>query len=357
MNQEEFKKELAEILKKNLYERDKEVEISFRTVEKMNQTYEAITITPSGNNVGINMNLEAFENAYRSGTSFQQIADKITDQVEEHLSNMPVFDVSQITDYEKMKEKLAMEVVAFDRNTELLSKVPHKQIEDMAVVYRFVVDTQGKERGTILITNHLLEKMQITKEQLQEDALKNAPQLRPVVLKGMSEMMVELMGEEFQELMGEQDLPQDEKMYVATVPDRVSGAGVLAYQEFMDEAAQKLGGDFFILPSSIHEILLVKDDGNANFKDLKAMVEEVNATQVLPEEKLTDSVYHYDSKEHIFELAEKFESRKKGLEKQEKPKAKESVLEDLVKKKDEIARHPVKKEVEKVGKEKGGDFL
>ena len=55
--------------------------------------------------------------------------------------------------------------------------------------------------------------------------------------------------------------------------------------------------------------LLVKDDGAVNFNDLKSMVEDVNATQVAPEEKLTDSVYHYDSKEHIFELAEKFEAR------------------------------------------------
>ena len=148
-------------------------------------------------------------------------------------------------------------------------------------------------------------------------------------------------------------------MYVATVPDKISGAGVIAYQEFMDQAAEKLGGDFYILPSSIHEILLVKDDGNVDFKDLKAMVEEVNATQVAPEEKLTDSVYHYDSKDHIFELAEKFEARQQAKEADisSEKEEKGSVLGDLKAKKDEIAKQPKKETVEKVDKSKGGEAL
>ena len=72
-------------------------------------------------------------------------------------------------------------------------------------------------------------------------------------------------------------------MYVASVPNKTAGAGVLAYQEFMDQAAERLGGDFFILPSSIHEVLLVPDDGAKSFHELQAMVREVNATQVSPE--------------------------------------------------------------------------
>ena len=94
-------------------------------------------------------------------------------------------------------------------------------------------------------------------------------------------------------------------MFVATVPDKVHGAGVLAYQDFMDKAAERVGGDFFILPSSIHEILIVPDNGKMGLKDLENMVKEVNATQVSPADKLTDNVYHYDSQAKIFELGEK----------------------------------------------------
>ena len=284
MNNEEFKKEFVEALKENLSERGNDVDVKVSTVEKMNQSYEAITITPEGSNIGMNMNLEVFAEAYESGVPFNEIVEQVTNKVEAHLADMPTFDVQSLTDYEQMKDKLAMEVVAADRNADLLAKVPHQEMEDMAVVYRFVMESDENGRASILVSNDLLDKMGVTPEQLHADALENAPELRPAVIKGMSEVMMDMMGEDAHEMFGIDEFPQDEMMYVATVPDKISGAGVIAYQEFMDQAAEKLGGDFYILPSSIHEVLLVKDDGAVNFNDLKSMVEDVNATQVAPEE-------------------------------------------------------------------------
>ena len=359
MNNEEFKKEFVEALKENLSERGNDVDVKVSTVEKMNQSYEAITITPEGSNIGMNMNLEVFAEAYESGVPFDEIVEQVTNKVEAHLADMPTFDVQSLTDYEQMKDKLAMEVVAADRNADLLAKVPHQEMEDMAVVYRFVMESDENGRASILVSNDLLDKMGVTPEQLHADALENAPELRPAVIKGMSEVMMDMMGEDAHEMFGIDEFPQDEMMYVATVPDKISGAGVIAYQEFMDQAAEKLGGDFYILPSSIHEVLLVKDDGAVNFNDLKSMVEDVNATQVAPEEKLTDSVYHYDSKEHIFELAEKFEARQQAKEADisSEKEEKGSVLGDLKAKKDEAAKQPKKDVVEKAAKSKGGEAL
>lgn len=131
-------------------------------------------------------------------------------------------------------------------------------------------------------------------------------------------------------------------------------------KDFMDQAAEKIGGDFFILPSSIHEILLVPDDGQKGADELKAMVMDVNATQVSPEERLSDNVYHYDSKEHIFELAEKFEARQqeKGTVIDEKAEDRESVLKNLKDKQKETAvKAPAKDAVEKAEKSKGGEAL
>ncbi len=359
MNNEEFKNEFVEALKENLSERGNDVDVKVSTVEKMNQSYEAITITPEGSNIGMNMNLEVFAEAYESGVPFNEIVEQVTNKVEAHLADMPTFDVQSLTDYEQMKDKLAMEVVAADRNADLLAKVPHQEMEDMAVVYRFVMESDENGRASILVSNDLLDKMGVTPEQLHADALENAPELRPAVIKGMSEVMMDMMGEDAHEMFGIDEFPQDEMMYVATVPDKISGAGVIAYQEFMDQAAEKLGGDFYILPSSIHEVLLVKDDGAVNFNDLKSMVEDVNATQVAPEEKLTDSVYHYDSKEHIFELAEKFEARQQAKEADisSEKEEKGSVLGDLKAKKDEAAKQPKKDVVEKAAKSKGGEAL
>ena len=152
--------------------------------------------------------------------------------------------------------------------------------------------------------------------------------------------------------------PEDEKIFVATVPDKVHGAGVLAYQNFMDQAAERAGGDFYILPSSIHEVLIVPDNGEMGLKDLEAMVKEVNATQVAPADKLTDSVYHYDSQEKIFELGEKFVARQAEKEEEHaEEKGEKSVLGELKAKKEEVAKAPKKETIDKGAKAKGGEAL
>ena len=201
--------------------------------------------------------------------------------------------------------------------------------------------------------------MGVTPEQLHADAMENAPQIKPVEIKGMSEVMAEMMGVEQAEMMGIFPVaPEDEKIFVATVPDKVHGAGVLAYQDFMDQAAERAGGDFYILPSSIHEVLIVPDNGEMGLKDLEAMVKEVNATQVAPADKLTDSVYHYDSQAKIFELGEKFVARQAVKEEEHaEEKGEKSVLGELKAKKEEVAKAPKKETIDKGAKAKGGEAL
>ena len=204
-----------------------------------------------------------------------------------------------------------------------------------------------------------MDRMGVSHEQLRADALENSPEIRPVVIMGMNEVMKEMMGSEVYEMFG---IPDDaeETMYVATVPDKNSGAGVIAYQDFMDQAAERVGGDFFVLPSSINEILLVPDNGDMTADALRDMVKDVNAKEVSPEERLSDNVYHYDSKDHVFELAEKFEARQqeKKTEIDEKAEEKGSVLKDLKdKQKEAAAKPPVKDAAEKAAKTKGGEVL
>lgn len=102
MNNEEFKNEFVEALKEKLSERGNDVDVKVSTVEKMNQSYEAITITPEGSNIGMNMNLEVFAEAYESGVPFDEIVEQVTNKVEAHLADMPTFDVQSLTDYEQI---------------------------------------------------------------------------------------------------------------------------------------------------------------------------------------------------------------------------------------------------------------
>ena len=129
----------------------------------------------------------------------------------------------------------AMEVVSADRNAEMLENVPHEQMEDMAVVYRLILDQDSEGRSSVLVTNDLMEQFGITHEQLHDDAMVNAPEIRPSEIRGRSVVMTEMMGPG---MIPEID-PADEQMFVAGVSDNIHGAGVIAYPNFFEDAAEK----------------------------------------------------------------------------------------------------------------------
>ena len=231
-----------------------------------------------------NVGIDKFYDAMENGRSYDEVVDKAVDVVTNGITQRPDFDINSLSDYSQMKEKLAMEVVSAEANKEMLETVPHQNIEDMAVVYRLVLNSDDEGRASILLTNQLIESMGVTPEQLHADAMENAPQIKPVEIKGMREVMAEMMG-----LFPV--APEDEKIYVATVPDKVHGAGVLAYQNFMDQAAERAGGDFFILPSSIHEILIVPDNGEIRSNPIPTMksiggVKDENGVSSKPSEEV-----------------------------------------------------------------------
>ena len=245
MNYEDFKEQFTDDVMDRLFEQGIEVKIEMREVNKLNESYEAVTVTPEGSNVGVNVNIDNFYEAMNNGKSYDEVLDKAVDIITKGINERPSFDIDALTDYSQMKDKLVMEVVSAETNKEMLANVPHQDMEDMAVVYRFVVNSDDEGRATILVTNQILDSMGVTPEQLHNDAMENAPNLKPVEIKGMTEVMAEMMGVSVEELagMGMPADPANEQMYVATVPDKIHGAGVLAYQNFMDQAAERAGGE------------------------------------------------------------------------------------------------------------------
>ena len=221
-----------------------------------------------------------------------------------------------------MKQHLTIQVVGADSNAEKLATIPHHMMEDMAVVYRFNFGNVSGGNASIVVTNQMMELYGITHEQLHQDALEAAQMNEPISIKNMDEIMYELTSG----FIGSLDNPQC-PMWVATNESRFNGASVMAYPDFMDQVSEKLEGDFYILPSSTHEVIMIPDSFGMKAHELKAMVTDVNASEVRPEEKLTDNVYHFDSVARVFEQADSFEKRA------EKEQSRKSVLDDLGEKK------------------------
>ena len=109
-------------------------------MEKLNSSYDALTITPEDSNIGVNANLSAMYSAVEDGQSYSKMLTSAVNKITEGLRNTPNVDIQDLTNYEVMKDKLSMDVVSAERNAEMLLNIPHERIEDMAVVYRLVLD-------------------------------------------------------------------------------------------------------------------------------------------------------------------------------------------------------------------------
>ena len=239
--------------------------------------------------------------------------------------------IEQLKDYDTMKSHLMMDLVGKEANFDKLQSVAHTDMEDMAITYRFLITRTEEGQGTIQVTKDMLDSYGITVEQLHQDALEYSEKNSPFSIVNMNELMYEMSGG----LFGGPDEPLS-PMYVATNDIRMRGAGVIAYPDFMEQATEKLGGSFFILPSSVHEVILVPDSMEMRASELKEMVTQINATEVSPEERLTDNVYHYDAEEKMFEMASQYEHR------MEKSQERKSILDELGSKKQECLSKPAK---------------
>ncbi len=244
--------------------------------------------------------------------------------------------------YEQAKEMLFPELIPQKGNEAMLSTVPHEKVEDMAVVFRLDLHSESSMMMSTRVNQTILDGFGVTAEQIKKDALENAPHTHPATLRSMTEVLSEMMGG----FPVPEPGPGDPTLYVAGMETFNRGAGVLAYPGFLDEASQIIGGNFFILPSSIHELLFLKDTGTMSRQELTDMVRTVNATEVSPEDQLSDNVYHYDGKDRVFELAEKYDARRA-----EKQMEKPSVLHALKDRSEQSRPQPVHERAARAGKE------
>ena len=231
-------------------------------------------------------------------------------------------------DYGQIKSSLFVDVVGTKRNQEMLSDAPHTDFEDLSMVYRIRVPVGEDSFRSVLVTNSMMEKFGVDKEQLHQDALENAQQIRPAAVRSMGSVL------------GMLGAPPggDSSLLVLTTEDMFKGAAALFYPDMMQSCSRMLKQDYFILPSSVHEVLLLPDNGEMRAAELQQMVSEINRTVVDPSEQLTDSVYHYDAGERIFELGSKYEERRDAVDTQRNQPS--SVLEDLRGKQKEAAAKP-----------------
>lgn len=252
--------------------------------------------------------LESYYDDYKKGMSVENCMHKIAVTIDSAKEQARIFDVEHLLNYEDMKSKIYISVVNFHNNQELLSQVPFDHKGDLAIVVRALASQNPNENASFLIKNDMLEKYGISREQLFADAYSNSPVLMPSSFTSMRDVLQEMIHENLEDLM-----PEDVQMYVLTNEQKIRGASTMFYPGVMDMIHEKLG-DFTIIPSSIHEVIIVPAD-TANSRVMEAMIGEVNTTCVDAQEILADKPLTYDSVAKEILNLEEYEKYVDGIKK------------------------------------------
>ena len=273
-----------------------EVRVELHRITKNNGIIlEGLCILEKGSYVSPTIYLEDFYREYKDGMSLKEIAGRIYDIYEKRCRNIP-FSLEYFLDFEKIKENIFCKLVNREMNQELLRDVPNVSFLDLSVVFICAVKNEEFGNGSVLIREEHRKHWKVSKELLYEYARENTFRLRPFELKSMEELIEDLVEPE------ERNLLKEIPMYVLSNRDRVFGAAGILYDRILSSAGARLEEDFYVLPSSVHEVILVPGHVAGSEKELHAMVHEVNHTQVEPEEVLSENVYHYDRKKHCLSI-------------------------------------------------------
>lgn len=313
MTKDEFKQQLLDDVQKKFPDRKVQINKVQKSNEPLHDALQVECKNESGLSVFASQSVDMLYAAYQKEDDYETFLCKMISNLKENLTKESTANVKQfadiINDYEKAKDRLALKIIPTCPNEGFLAITPHKEILNMSVIVMVVAPESetGKETvATSVVTKGLMEQWGKTEEQLFADAEKSTQKIRPYQVKSMAETLAEMMNTSVDELPLPNDGPQ---MYVVTNNVKIHGASVLAYPKFFDEMAELMNGSFYVIPSSIHEILVIPEKDAMELSDLDAMVMEVNTTQVDPTEQLADNAFHYDATEKIFETCEDYKER------------------------------------------------
>lgn len=254
---------------------------------------DGLTIIEPGSNISPTIYLESYFEQYEQGADFTEICGQILQYYREHryLQNI---DVSFFTSLENVRPRIVYKLIHYDKNRELLKEIPHFIYLDLAIIFYYLLPNSSQENASILIYNSHLAYWNISRDNLLLFAQQNTRKLLPESCESLTDLIFSLLpGTETPDLpaeSGDNVLP----MYVLTNEMRYFGACCILYPEVLKKISEKLGDNLILLPSSVHEFILVPAGFAEHPDDFRGIVKEVNQTGVAQEEILSDSIYYYD---------------------------------------------------------------
>lgn len=316
MDFEEFKNTVMDLVSKEVEDRGLEgISMKLTTIDSPDGQTERLMVSVGEAKMSMAFRLQEIYQNVENGEDIDHAVYKMVNTIESSMDvikNKEDEVKSLISDYDKVKDQTYLRMIPGD--SPILKDTPHRMIEDMALVVNIHIDGLSDENGRscVVVSRPLMEMYGIDEKQLFADAEKNSLANEPIVFTPLGDMIKNLIKAE--------NLPTPEEAgiitYIASNRSGFQGAAVAGYPDFCKQAAEAIGGSFYMLPSSVHEFILIKDDGTPKAKDLNAMIRNVNETVLEPRDILASQCYHYDAKTKVLETglkyADKVQQRKGG---------------------------------------------
>jgi len=304
INFEEFKSKVQADLKAFLGD---EYSVLIQEVFKNNdQKLSGLIIKLIDMNLAPVIYLEEYFEKYLSGVTLVQLEKEIL-QIYEQYKVKENVDTDWITDYKFIRKKIIGKLVSYERNRERLKEIPHVRVLDLAIIFAILLDKNAEDFGSITVHNHHLEAWgSVTVEEIYQEAKINVPVLLPAKINRLDDILSDAIPE------FEGDFKQEgneNAIYIISNTIDKYGAMAILYDGVLKQFADSIGCNLLILPSSVHECLLLPITYEMNLKEsnifLKHMIETVNSEEVKEHEILSNKPYFYDRRKDEIMLLEK----------------------------------------------------
>lgn len=253
--------------------------------------------------------LNSYFEGYQMGKPMAVIMQEIIYQYQ-NLKEEMKFDIVNVYDFKTVKNDIVLRLVNYERNRELLKGCPHKCFLDLAITFRLIASIDILGMSSSLITNEEFDAWNVELEELYQIALVNTMREFPWQMDSLANMIVDslhkkLSEEAAQEFMEELAVLEQTKngvnMFVLSNDTGVNGSVCILYNSVIKNFAKVQDCNIYILPSSVHEVMLVPENTETEPEFLEELVQEANQSSVGLIDLLSDHIYYYDrEKDEIY---------------------------------------------------------
>lgn len=287
MNYTQFKNEVSKEIQSRL---GNSYTITIQPVNKNNGVcYDGMIIRNNNFNISPTFYLNPYYHRYLDGVKMEDIYDDILKSYSRHMPTQN-YNIEEFIDFNKAKSQIIYKLVNYEKNINILDSVPHIKYHDMVILFQYALADFDDNSATILINNEHVSLWKTDTDELYKLAMANTPKIRGINFMHMNDIVNQIL--DFNPFAYE---TYNCPMYVLSNKIASFGASVLLYSGLLKEIADKLHSNLIILPSSVHEIILIAVKDCDDYSDILShyanMVKDVNESHVADDCILSDNAY------------------------------------------------------------------